>query len=102
MNITDETAAGELTLQSIIDAMVMLEATKIVPPPIRVFGNRYMTETVQGRFPRCNKKKRRITKRFQQRYTREVPSKSAIWDRVSGNLYCHPEMMRVIKDRLQG
>ena len=32
-----------------------------------------LTKTVQAKFPRCNKKKRRIVKRFRRKYTVEIP-----------------------------
>lgn len=86
-----------LTRETLLESMAELERCKPAPPPIRVYENIHLTEAIQYRFPK-KRKNRRWVKKFEKKYTKTVPSRKIYFDQHNNNVYCHPEMMPVIKE----
>ena len=66
---------------------------------IKIFASEYITKSVQTRHPRCNKKKRRVTKKFAKKYTKQIPDTSIAYDTPLG-VIMHPIAMAYFKKEM--
>ena len=79
---------------SIINAINAIQSIPKRPPDFKIYENRYMTETVQTKFP-LKKKNRRWDKKYRKKYSKTIPMESFYVDKLDKNnpkIYCHPMM----------
>ena len=66
---------------------------------IKIFASEYVTKSVQTQYPRCNKKKKRIVKKFAKKYTKQVPNTSIMYE-TPMEVIMHPIAMDYLKREL--
>ena len=66
----------------------------------KIIESSNIMKSVQTRFPRCNKKKTRITKKFKAKYTKMVPDLETVF-KTSDSLIMHPATAMHLRETIR-